>query len=141
MMTATAQAHLLRPCDWKANKKDILGQRFGRLLVLFPAGILKTKVSGLVCRCDCGAVCVLLGNRLVSGATKSCGCSAYRHLLGKRHGALVVQRRIGREPGKPSMYSCLCDCGNTVAIPAWKLRQGKLEACSCTKSASGGLDD
>jgi hypothetical protein len=56
--------------------KDILGQRFGRLVV-----IEKTTKRGFAgrnvywkCLCDCGKTKIISGNSLRSGFTKSCGC-------------------------------------------------------------------
>ena len=53
---------------------DLTGQRFGRLVViklLTPKG---TKHHKWLCKCDCGNECAVLGNSLVGGHTKSCGC-------------------------------------------------------------------
>lgn len=54
------------------------GSRFGRLRVIayaglrtFPCGDSKSRWA---CRCDCGAVVIVLGSSLTSGNTESCGC-------------------------------------------------------------------
>ncbi len=52
---------------------ELAGQRFGRLLVLAPAGCLK-RVSLWLCACDCGAVKTLRGYQLKAGRIRSCGC-------------------------------------------------------------------
>ena len=61
---------------------DLLGQRFGRLLVI-------GRRTGLIGRqvmwetiCDCGNTCVTQGGSLRRGAIKSCGCVAPH---GQRH--------------------------------------------------------
>lgn len=62
---------------------DLLGQRFGRLIVI--AYIL----GKWLCQCDCGNQKTLPGRRLVAGITRSCGC-LHKELLGARqrtHGA------------------------------------------------------
>ena len=62
------------------NAIDITGQRFGRLTVLERAGSYKTSsdfpttLALWRCRCDCGTECVVLGQNLRRGQTRSCGC-------------------------------------------------------------------
>lgn len=53
--------------------KDLIGQKFGKLLVI---GNSKSKK---ICICDCGKVCEIDTNHLVSGHTKSCGCNNARY--------------------------------------------------------------
>lgn len=57
-----------------AERKDLLGQRFGRLKVVAYAGTSKHKTALWLCSCDCGATRIVLSSSLLSGATKSCGC-------------------------------------------------------------------
>lgn len=58
--------------------KDLTGQRFGRLTVIDraknhvkPSG---KKEAAWNCLCDCGGKSVVVGYRLTTGCTKSCGC-------------------------------------------------------------------
>lgn len=63
----------------KARVRDISGQRFGRLLALFP---IDERMQGSVmwkCLCDCGLETVVSYNSLVSGNTTSCGCKKLEH--------------------------------------------------------------
>ena len=58
------------------NLKDETGNRYGRLTVL---GLYTTEgYGGAVwsCHCDCGKDINVLGTRLRSGNTRSCGCLA-----------------------------------------------------------------
>lgn len=53
--------------------KNLIGERFGRLVVLSFEG----KVRGSyrwACRCDCGKECVVQSGNLINGHTSSCGC-------------------------------------------------------------------
>lgn len=55
--------------------KDIIGQRFGRLVVIEDSG--KRNVSRGVlwlCKCDCGNEMIVDVCNLGNGATRSCGC-------------------------------------------------------------------
>lgn len=58
----------------QTKKKDIIGQRFGKLVVLEE---IETREEGKVvwkCKCDCGTLHFVRGDLLRSGAVNSCGC-------------------------------------------------------------------
>lgn len=61
-------------------KVDLVGRRFGRLLVVAPApsAVLPDgrKVVQWACQCDCGGEVIVYANSLRRGLTKSCGCWA-----------------------------------------------------------------
>jgi hypothetical protein len=51
--------------------------------------------------------------------------------VGQRFGRLVA-----REPAQVSYrrgWVCVCDCGNTVAVPAANLESGKVVSCGCLR--------
>lgn len=54
--------------------RDLTGNVFERLTVLSREG--KNKHGGILwnCICSCGAICVVNGDSMKSGITKSCGC-------------------------------------------------------------------
>lgn len=55
------------------KKIDLVGRRYGRLLVVSPAP-KRGKTTSWNCQCDCGSVSVVGGGNLNGGKTKSCGC-------------------------------------------------------------------
>jgi hypothetical protein len=55
-----------------ANEK-MVGQRFGQLVVLEPAGVNNLQKRLWRCRCDCGNETIAITGQLTSGKTKSCG--------------------------------------------------------------------
>lgn len=57
-----------------ANVKDLIGQRFGKLVVLSRAENDKTKHTRWLCQCDCGNTKIVHGCSLKRGLTQSCGC-------------------------------------------------------------------
>ena len=59
-------------CKFCMNVKDLVGKRFGRLLVL--ARDSSIKKPAWVCLCDCGGRKVVLAYNLLHGNTHSCGC-------------------------------------------------------------------
>lgn len=66
--------------------KNLIGQRFGRLVVLERAGRNKHGQILWLCRCNCGyeIEIVVSGNLLTRGNTKSCGC-LHREFVSKLH--------------------------------------------------------
>ncbi len=57
-----------------AKIKDLAGQRFGRLTVLYNTGERKNGSVVWRCRCDCGNELDIRSRDLVSVHTTSCGC-------------------------------------------------------------------
>ena len=57
-----------------ATFKDLTGQRFGRLVVLYRAPKGNTKHVRWYCKCDCGTECIVYKDALLSGRQVSCGC-------------------------------------------------------------------
>ena len=53
---------------------DMTGQRFGRLVVICPAGSDANRLLLWRCQCDCGNTITTRGQDLRRGASKSCGC-------------------------------------------------------------------
>lgn len=70
------------------RKIDMIGRPFGRLTVIREAPSPKTEKRKRLryeCRCSCGNTCVVAGEDLRSGHTKSCGCLNHRGNV-KHHG-------------------------------------------------------
>jgi hypothetical protein len=106
-----------------ARLADLTGQRFGRWVVRWPAGIKHSGKTRLVsqvkrgrmyshsmrshtifwlCVCNCGALRLISRGALVSGGSKSCGCLKYdlRGTSNFRHGA----GRSGRQWAEYKIY-------------------------------------
>ncbi len=56
------------------TKKDLLNQRFERLLVCGESPEKQKGCTVWICRCDCGAEVRARSYELIKGDTKSCGC-------------------------------------------------------------------
>ena len=54
------------------KEKDLIGDKFGKLLPLYPER--KNGRIFWVCKCDCGNIINLSGTHLRAGHTLSCGC-------------------------------------------------------------------
>lgn len=70
------------------KRRDLSGQRFGRLLVVAEAPNKRdsdgASVTAWLCRCDCGQEKAIRTKGLIKGITTSCGCFR-RELLVKRN--------------------------------------------------------
>lgn len=126
------------------SKKDLTGMRFGKLVVLKENGhIYYGKQSKIVwtCKCDCGNYVDVVGDRLKSGMTKSCGCynierikeTKTHDLTGQRFGKLTVVEKYKEEHCRPK-WKCICDCGNETIVYACNLITGATTSCGCYRS-------
>lgn len=118
---------------------DLVGQRFGRLLVVKKADTQgRTKY---ICYCDCGNSKAIFAQSLKSGNTKSCGClnkeklseRSTVNLVGKRFARLVVAKRLGSKNGYV-LWECKCDCGTTINATTKTLNGGMTKSCGCLNS-------
>lgn len=59
-----------------AKKKNLIGQKFGKLIVISEAKKQDLKKMRAIwnCECDCGEIIIVSTNNLTTGNTKSCGC-------------------------------------------------------------------
>lgn len=58
----------------RRKKRNLIGMRFGRLVVLSYIGYIRQRGSMWGCLCDCGGTKIVLAQRLTTGNTQSCGC-------------------------------------------------------------------
>lgn len=56
------------------RRRDISGQRFGRLVALRPTGARRSGRAVWLCACDCGREHETALDYLTGGSTRSCGC-------------------------------------------------------------------
>lgn len=81
---------------------DIVGKRFGNLIVLYEVnGDIRKDKPGWVrrkyrCKCDCGNEKDVLRDSLLSGNTKSCGCLMYKSRPSARKTHGMSESRIYR---------------------------------------------
>lgn len=137
--TRTLQRETIRDCGCitkvKPGQKDMTGERFGRLVCLYPEAGTRGQRSSAVwhCRCDCGNECSVPRAQLVNGYTKSCGCLGHPPLkdyVGKRFGRLTVVSYIGKRRGM-HFWRCKCDCGRFCDAGQTNLQNGETSSCGC----------
>ena len=122
------------------TKKDLSGQRFGKLLIIRRLGVDRNKKILWECVCDCGTTKSLRGNDLSSRKIASCGCSGkgkLNDLTGKRYGKLVVLRRFGEDRNKKVLWECACDCGVSKNQRGNDLESLKVSSCGCEQYGVG----
>lgn len=126
--------------------KDIVGMRFGRLIVL-ERGETKTGETRAYwkCLCDCGKETIVSGKQLRSGKTQSCGClrlenlrkKCANNLKGQQFGILTVlevdedYKKINNLSSRKLYWRCRCDCGSIVSIEGSHLTRGDTQSCGC----------
>ena len=70
--------------------KNLIDNRFGRLVVLSYVDTVKGGRTRWKCECDCGKFTIVTRQCLISGNTKSCGC-LYKELREKGMNLLVLE--------------------------------------------------
>lgn len=132
-----------------ANKKNLIGKRFSRLLVIEEAEEDKQvyyngkhKITWK-CLCDCGNIHYATTECLTRGDTPSCGCitkenakNNLKDISGNRYGHLFVIKWLGTQNGN-SKYLVKCDCGKEYEIYASNLIQGSTTSCGCIQESHG----
>jgi hypothetical protein len=127
--------------------KDLVGQEFGRLVVIKQAGQAKNKCALWTCRCGCGNTIVVRSDSLRNGGSKSCGCAkaeqgpTFDDLAGQRFGKWLVGEQAGKTEHGHILWNVTCECGNTSVVQAGHLRNETSKACrSCSKTTHGLID-
>ena len=119
-----------------AKVKDLTGQHFGQLTVLYRVENTKAGRTVWHCKCSCGNECDVQSNNLISGNTTSCGCKqkqqAVAKIRGKKFGKLTPLYPTDKRTGNRSIiWHCKCDCGNECDVAAYSLVNGHTSSCGC----------
>lgn len=122
--------------------RDLIGQRFGRLVARKPTE--KRSGTSVVweCDCDCGATAFVKSAHLCTGRIRSCGClkkeyleqncmAAMQEMVGQRFGRLTVVAMGAQRPKGRILWECRCDCGNTILASKSALKNGTTKSCGC----------
>lgn len=132
-----------------AKASDLIGNHYGKLLVIERAENNKRGNTQWLCKCDCGNTKVALGYDLTHGRTVSCGCNLSGKtskkridLSGKRYGKLVVLS-LSDEKSTPRslVWKCKCDCGNIVFVRGGNLKSNHTNSCGCLSKETNRYDD
>jgi hypothetical protein len=113
--------------------KNLLGMKFGMLLVISRLGVNEKGAVVWRCRCDCGKNTDLPTSRLTGYRTASCGCiiGAPRNMTGMRFGMLTAMSPTKDRHGRNVVWQCKCDCGKTALASTSSLVAGTKKSCGC----------
>ena len=127
--------------------ENLIGQKFGMLTVIEPAGADAHGNKKWLCLCECGKKIVVLALNLKRGHTVSCGCKRENDLTGKKIGRLTVIKRSdkygSRGTRQTQLWECLCDCGNITYKATDTLTNNEISMCAdcATAYASSRMRD
>jgi len=127
------------------KKLDLIGKKYGRLIVLEKVESYASGHSKFLCLCDCGNKKEIAGSALSQGLTVSCGClkkekaskkgiRKIRELAGLTFGRLTVIKRDFDNclDGRSAYWTCQCSCGVVKTICGANLvRPNGTKSCGC----------
>lgn len=120
-----------------ARGTDLVGRRFGKLVVIEKTEERKDRYMLWRCRCDCGGECKASTKALKRGSITNCGCvpkatarngRIAENLEGRVFGELTV---LSREPSinGRTRWLCRCSCGRRKITTAHELKGGRAKCC------------
>jgi len=118
------------------NRKNIIGQKFNKLLVL-EYSHTKGKIVYYLCLCDCGNKHITSGILIRFGKTKSCGhCNP--PVVGEKYGHLeIIKVKPSKGIGFRVEYKC--KCGNIIECKFTRVKNKKISSCGNCRYYKNGL--
>ena len=131
------------------KRKDIIGQKFGKLTVIDYTTENRHGSALWKCQCDCGNITYATTEGLRVGDNTSCGCynkakekfkEQYKvNLVGNKYGKLTVLASTDLRSAKGNqIWKCQCECGNICYITTNHLQTGNTSSCGCLFGQSKG---
>jgi hypothetical protein len=128
------------------SEEKVIGQRFGKLLVIEQAPS-RDRHPMWLCVCDCGLTTKARAAHLRAGHARSCGCLRQRSIetgaatvidmVGRVVGRLTVLERVGSSQIKGNslaLWSCRCSCGSNITVTGHRLRRHDgPRSCGCLR--------
>ena len=119
-----------------ANRINMIGKRFGRLVVQAFSHKGKHRELFWICLCDCGNTTKpILGANLRQGNSTSCGCFRkeviINNLTNKTFGYLTVVRITEKRYKDKVIWECKCICGNIIQVVGNSLTSCNTTSCGC----------
>lgn len=131
--------HIGTKCRCNApSKKDLTGQKFGKLTAIKP--VRQNKIPCWECQCDCGNTKVINAYYLQKGIAKNCG-DYHKHpkidLTGQKFNMLTVLHVDEENHGRDLKWICQCDCGNLTTATTYHLMNNMTCSCGCAYKEAG----
>lgn len=120
---------LCNHCSGIRLRKDLSGQTFGNWKVISRSSDGANYHSRWLCEClICGKRSDVYTYNLLSGHSKSCGCTLLIDLSNKQFNELHVDKYLGDQ-----YWQCTCSCGKVISVHGYDLRSGYAKSCGCKK--------
>lgn len=116
--------------EFKGFRQDLTGERFNLLTVTSFSH--KEDRAYWNCVCDCGEACVVKGDNLKNGTTRSCGHLRVDDIVGNRYGEITVLS-FSHLKNNLSYWNCICSCGKEVVCIGKFLKSGRKISCGHTR--------
>lgn len=122
------------------KKENLIGKRYGRLVVVSECESSKNGHAKWLCKCDCGNYTEVFANSLKRNLTKSCGCTRIekshgknrtKDISGKKFNMLTVIKPCGKSKKGETIWECICDCGKTTRLRSSVITKGRTKSCGC----------
>lgn len=119
------------------KRKNLIGNRYGHLIVEEMLYGYKGKRTYCRCKCDCGNDHIIMADHLQNRRNPSCGCMVdyYKSInnrtneIGKIYGQLkIVDIDYSN---KPSIAICECSCGSIIRVNKADVVSGHTQSCGC----------
>lgn len=123
-------------------KINLIGQKFGKLLVIQQTNQRKNKSVVWKCECDCGNIENFSTKELRSDGIIQCHkCGNHRQpknnlledIIGKKFNSLTVLEKTDKRAGGKILYKCKCDCGNITYVNRTDLQTSHILSCGCIR--------
>lgn len=129
-------------------KNDLIGRRFGRLIVMSYVEHNPKEVTSRgcrwLCKCDCGNEIIARTQDLTGSQVKSCGClnNDMRRIIGHNNMEDLSGRQFGEltvleyypTNNQRAAWVCQCSCGEIVVVSSGHLKSGHTQSCGHIKS-------
>jgi len=123
------------------KRQNLIGRRFGKLVVVGKENETSNRYCLWHCRCDCGHEVNVNTRQLLRGTISNCGCISKKNarngakaenLEGRNFGNLKVIQRVENIKGR-TCWLCRCSCGKEIRVTAQNLKAGKVKSCGCLR--------
>lgn len=126
-----------------SKRIDLIGQRFGRVIIMSFSHIGKNRHAYWIGICDCGNITKPISQgHLKSGNITSCGCyskertsemgtKTARDITGQIFGYTTAIRPTNKRSSGSIIWECSCICGNIHETSINHLQSGDTTSCGC----------
>lgn len=119
--------------------QNLIGMRFGKLMVERQTDSTASGLRQWLCRCDCGNSHITTTSSLKRNPMANCGCLKSPDLSGQVFGQLTVISRSKKRGSRGSrttpLWECRCVCGNTVYKATDSLKNPDESMCAACAGA------